>query len=173
MRTSLRTAAAAASSAALLLAAAPAAQAGNRQPIPEEHLTVHLATCADGGTVDGTGTGSFSEHSTFADDGTLIRYTLTINFSGPWTYSTTGESVTPHGAQRISFDFVNGTVTETGNYRTLTVAGEGWQLKSAGRTVRDLATGEVISESGPKVSDIGVPEVDNDLVCGLFGVDGA
>jgi hypothetical protein len=45
-------------------------------------------------------------------------------------------------------------------------------LKYAGRSVLDLATGEMV-KSGPDVADIGVPEVDNDLVCGLFGVAGA
>jgi hypothetical protein len=35
-----------------------------------------------------------------------------------------------------------------------------------------MATGQTLAESGPDVADIGVPELDNDLVCGLFGVQG-
>jgi hypothetical protein len=40
-------------------------------------------------------------------------------------------------------------------------------LKSAGRTVFDLESDEPLSKSGPNIVE------DNDLVCGLFGVDGA
>ena len=37
----------------------------------------------------------------------------------------------------------------------------------------DLESEEVVWKKGPDVADIGDLSFDNDLVCGLFGVDGA
>jgi hypothetical protein len=163
---------AAASVAALAGAVAGPAHAGNRVEIGGDHLNVVVAECADGAQVDGPLEGSYSEHPRFDRQGNLISVALTMEYKMTWTLSTTGASVYPHGTRHLVFDFVEGTITETGNYRTLTVSGEGRVLKYAGRSVLDLATG-AMAKSGPAVADIGIPEVDNDLVCGLFGVDGA
>lgn len=151
---------------------APAAHAGNRVEIGGDHQNVIVAWCADGAHVDGPLDGSYSEHSRFHRQGNLISLALTMEYKMTWTLSTTGASVYPHGTRHLMLDFIEGTITDTGNYRTLTVEGEGRVLKHAGRSVLDLATGEM-TKSGPDVADIGIPEVDNDLVCGLFGVDGA
>ena len=167
-----RAIAAGAGVAALAGAAAGPAHAGNRVDIGGDHQNVVVAECADHAQVDGTLDGSYSAHPRFDEQANLISLALTMEYKMTWTLSTTGASVHPHGTGHLVFDYVEGTITETGNFRTLTVAGEGRVLKYAGRSVLDLATGEMV-KSGPDVADIGVPEVDNDLVCGLFGVAGA
>lgn len=103
----------------------------------------------------------------------MISLSLNMEYKMTWTLDTTGESVYPHGTRHLVLDFVKGTFTETGNYRTLTVAGEGRVLKYAGRAVSLLDSEIPFWKSGPDIADIGVPEVDNDLVCGVFGLDGA
>lgn len=169
-----RTATATAAGAVLLLGlAAPAAHAGNRTPIGGDHEFVVVAECADGAQVDGTLDGEYSEHWRFDKAGSPLSLSYMMEYKMTWTLSSTGESVYPHGTRHIVFDYVDGTLTDTGNYRTLTVAGEGRVLKKTGREVLDMATWERLSKSGPDVADIGVPELDNPLVCGLFGVDGA
>jgi hypothetical protein len=156
---------------ALVLASAPAAHAGNRQDIGD-HGDVVVAECADGGNVTGPLEGSVSFHERLAKDGSLMALSLSMEYKMTWTLSTTGQSVYPHGTRHLVFDFADGTVTESGNYRTLTVAGEGRVLKYAGRSVLDLESGEWWKK-GPDVADIGDPSFDNDLVCSLFGIDGA
>lgn len=157
---------------ALATAASPPAQAGARIDM-DDHSYVVVAECADGAQVNTTLTGGYSEHPRFDEQGNLTRLALNMQYTMTWTLSSTGASVHPHGTRHVVFDLVAGTITDTGNYRTLTIAGQGRVLKYAGRTVLDLQTGQLLSKSGPDVADIGVPELDNNLVCGLFGVDGA
>lgn len=90
-----------------------------------------------------------------------------------WTLSSIGESVHPHGTRHLVFGHVAGTATVTGDHRTYTVAGEGRVLKHADRVVSDISTWGTMSKSGPDVADIGVPEFDDPLACGPFGVSGA
>jgi hypothetical protein len=171
-RRSITSTIAAAAAAALATAAAPPAHAGARIDM-DDHSYVVVAECAGGAQVNNSLTGAYSEHPRFDEQGNLTRLALNMQYTMTWTLSSTGASVHPHGTRHIVFDLIAGTITDTGNYRTLTIAGQGRVLKYAGRTVLDLATGHTLSKSGPDVADIGVPEFDNDLVCGLFGVDGA
>lgn len=163
-RTTLAAGAAVAAFAGFL--AMPAAHAGNRTELPDFGDVV-VAECADGGQVTGPLEGSISRHPKFDREGNMISLSLNMEYKMTWTLSTTGESVHPHGTRHIVFDFVNGTGTDTGNYRTLTIAGEGRVLKSAGRTISDLESEEILFKSGPNIVE------DNDLVCTLFDVEGA
>jgi hypothetical protein len=161
----------AAATAAAALAATPALAGpdngnGARQPL-SGFGDVVVATCADGGTVSGPLDGSIVRHSRYDQDGNLVRLTLNMEYKMTWTLSTTGESVYPHGTRHIVLNFADGISTDSGNFRTLTATGEGAVLKWAGRTVEDLETEELISKVGPAVAE------SDDLVCGLFGLEGA
>ena len=161
----------AAATATAALAATPALAGpdngnGARQPLGGFGDVV-VATCSDGGTVFGPLEGSFVRHEKYDQDGNLVRVTFNMEYKMTWTLSTTGESVYPHGTRHIVLNFADGISTESGSYRTLTVAGEGAVLKWAGRTVEDLETEELISKVGPAVAE------SDDLVCGLFGLEGA
>lgn len=163
--------------AALTVVAAPAASAapgtGNRVFIGD-HNDIVVAECADGGSVMGPLIGYASFHERVDRDGNVISLSIAMEYKMTWTLSTTGESVYPHGTRRLLFDFDAGTITDTGNYRKLTLAGEGAVLNYAGISIYDLATDKTLYHRGPAVSDTTPDDpASNDLVCGLFGVDGA
>lgn len=90
-----------------------------------------------------------------------------MEYKMTWTLSTTGESVYPHGTRHIVLDYAKGIYSDSGSYRTLTAAGQGVVLKVAGRIVEDVETEELISKVGPSVAE------SNDLVCAVFGQEGA
>ncbi|WP_401000558.1 hypothetical protein [Agromyces sp. GXQ0307] len=183
-RTKVRRAVAAASAlttaAALALCAAPAAHAapgngnggGNRVDIGD-HDGIVVATCADGGIVSGPLEGYASFHERTDRDGNVVSLAIAMEYKMTWTLSTTGESVYPHGTRRLLIEFDEGTITDTGAYRTLTLAGQGAVLNYAGISVYDLATDDVLYHRGPAVADSADEAASNDLVCGIFGVDGA
>lgn len=146
---------------------------GNRVDIGD-HDDVIVATCANGATVAGPLQGSASIHETIDKQGNFVSVAIAMEYKMTWTLSTTGESVHPHGTRRILIEFDKGTVTDSGNYRKLTIAGQGAVLNYAGFSIYDLATDEVLYHRGPDVADGGRDvAASNDLVCGLFGLDGA
>ncbi|MBM7504749.1 hypothetical protein ACFPER_16285 [Agromyces aurantiacus] len=158
-----------------LLAATPANAApgnGNRVDIGD-HDGIVVATCADGGVVSGPLDGSASFHETFDREGDLVSLAIAMEYKMTWTLSTTGETLSPHGTRRLLIEFDEGTITDTGNYRKLTIAGEGAVLNYAGISIFDFATGETLYHRGPDVADSEDVEASNDLVCGLYGLDGA
>ncbi|WP_430646795.1 hypothetical protein [Agromyces sp. GXS1127] len=169
-----------AASGALALLSAPVAHAapgngngnGNRVDIGD-HEGIVVATCADGGIVSGPLEGYASFHERVDRDGNVVSLAIAMEYKMTWTLSTTGESVYPHGTRRLLLEFAEGTITDSGAYRTLTLAGHGAVLNYAGISVYDMATDEVLLHKGPSVSDSADVEASNDLVCGLFGVDGA
>lgn len=171
------TAAATIATAASLVAtpalAAPGDNGQGRRVAISGHEGVIVATCADGGEVTGPMEGYVTVIESLDAEGNLVMLRLTMEYKMTWTLSTTGESLYPHGTRHLVFDYVDGTFTESGTMRTLTVAGEGAVLKYAGHEVRDLWTFELISKAGPDLADIGDPAFDNDLVCALYGQDGA
>src|SRR5215211_7489379 len=61
----------------------------------------------------------------------------------------TGKSIPVNGVRHIVFDFVNGTFTETGVLRHVTVPGQGIVLHESGRIVSGLESEELIFEAGP------------------------
>jgi hypothetical protein len=159
-----------------LLGAAPASAApgehGNRIDIGD-HDGIIVATCADGSTVAGPLDGEASFHERFDRDGNLVSLAIAMEYKMEWTLSSTGETLYPHGTRRLLIEFEEGTITDTGNYRKLTIAGEGAVLNYAGISIYDLVTEEVLYHKGPDVADGGDVAASNDLVCGLYGLDGA
>ncbi len=174
MRTRIITALAA-STAAAALGASPALAGpdngkGARFDISDHGACTIVATCADGATVTGPMDGEAVMHERFDQDGNLVQMSLNMEYRMTWTLSTAGESVYPHGTRRLVFDFVDGTITESGSYRLLTVAGQGSVLKWAGRTLMDLDS-NIIDKVGPAIADWH-PETSDDLVCAVFGQEG-
>ncbi|MGR2753884.1 hypothetical protein [Agromyces arachidis] len=168
--------AAAGAACALALLAPSAAHAapgnGNRVDIGS-HDDIVVATCADGSTVQGPLDGEASFHERWDEEGNLVSLAIAMEYKMTWTLSSTGESVHPHGTRRLLIEFAEGTVTDTGSYRNLTIAGEGAVLNYAGISVYDFATDEVLYHRGPAIADGEDVSASNDLVCGLFGLDGA
>lgn len=165
-----------ASAFALALFAPSAAHAapgnGNRVDIGD-HNDIIVATCADGSTVQGPLDGEASFHERWDKDGNLVSLAIAMEYKMTWTLSSTGESLYPHGTRRLLIEFDKGTITDTGSYRKLTIAGQGAVLNYAGISIYDFATEEILYHKGPDVADGGDPAVSNDLVCGLYGLDGA
>ena len=168
-RTTLSWAAVGAFAVSTLMAAPAMAAPGNgngvRVPLVVPGIFV-VATCADGGTVSGPLEGTIVRHEKVDRDGYVVKEILNMEYKMTWTLSTTGESVSPHGTRHIVLDYVNGTFSDSGTYRTLTAPREGFVLKVAGRLVEDLETEELISKAGPSVAET------DELVCALFGLEG-
>jgi hypothetical protein len=86
----------------------------------------------------------------YDNSGTLLREVVHVTFVGSETNDVNGKSVPVNGQRHIVFDFVNGTITETGVLRHVTVQGQGIILHESGRVVVDLETEELLFEAGPK-----------------------
>lgn len=154
--------------AGLLAAAVPApAQALQWQPI-EGHGGLVLATCADGSQVLSRLTtdprrNRFATTPVLDDDGNLTGMVLMLKYAGDFVHSTTGRTVSGSGTDRVVIDFVAGTDTHTGNRWTVTLRGEGWVVKQAGRVTYDAADGAVLDLAGIDTGDWSV-------LCEVFGV---
>jgi hypothetical protein len=85
----------------------------------------------------------------YGDNGTLLREVAIVRFVGTSTNDTTGKSIAVTGHRHITFDFVNGTFTETGVLRHVTVSGQGIILHESGRIVSGLDTEELLFLAGP------------------------
>lgn len=148
------------------LTATPAQAAEGRQWYPlGDHGDIVVATCADGSEVHSPdmldprrNRYSFQE----TDDGAV----LFLQYAGEFTHSTTGQTVSGRGFDRVDFDDVTGIGTSTGNRWTVTFAGEGWLVQEAGRVTFSLADGAVLSYTGAAYGD------GFDVLCEVFGVKG-
>jgi hypothetical protein len=157
------TAAALATAAVALLPAAPASAASARVPIGD-HPPYVGAVCSGGEEI------LFSVDSGYAvtratESGVAVNMTYRLSY----TLLSSGEVVGARGARRIVLDFAAGTITESGNYRSLQLPGEGWVMKGAGRKVWDMTAPESappVWEAGPTLS----VEDEVSLACRIFGL---
>ena len=72
------------------------------------------------------------------DDGDVLREVIEAHFVGTATNDSTGGFLPVDGERHIVWDFVEGTWTETGTLRHLTVPGSGVVLLQSGRIVYPL-----------------------------------
>jgi hypothetical protein len=149
-----------------VIAPATSAQARDWQPI-EGHAGLVLATCSDGSQVLSTmptdpRRNRYSMQDVVDADGSVTGMVLMLKYAGGASHSTTGRTITGSGVDRIVFDFLTGDQTSTGGRWTVTLAGEGWVIKDAGRVTFDAASGEM---------DIaGIASSDWAVLCPYFGV---
>lgn len=177
MRALLRLAVTATAATAVLgLASAPAAASPSKTydrgsvDLPADWFPA--ATCADGSVIGLGFTVDFVEQVWFDDAGEAVRETKTMRYVGAFEHLGTGErSSAVRGARAVHVDLVEGTLSSSGNYRTMTVPGEGVLLKWAGREVYDLEDWSALKAAGPQFDELSPGG--QDLVCGLFGLEGA
>lgn len=147
------------------IATAGGAVAAGREPITG-HEPFVIATCAGGEEIWAGVEGYVNNTREILDaNGEVVGVVFNIRYTLSSTLGTTGEAFYAHGTARLALDFVAGTLTESGNSRTMTEPGEGWVLKNAGRTVKDLWTDDVLWKAGPAS-----PE-DAAFQCGQFGLE--
>jgi hypothetical protein len=146
-----------------------AAQNLNRESASWAPADEVVATCADGSNI-GLGFDLVRNVHDHADaSGEVIRQTRNVNYIGIFENLSTGERYTFRGTRIVTFDFVEGTFTSRGNYRTVTKPGEGTVLHSAGIYVEDLdVEGLFYHRAGPTL-DEWAPGGDA-AVCSLFGL---
>jgi hypothetical protein len=160
-----RTAVSVAAAGLVALAATPA-QAREWLPI-EGHDGMVLATCSDGSQILSAVPAEprrnrYSMDFVVDEDGTTTGMVLMLKYAGGAIHSTTGQTITGSGVDRIVFDFLTGDQTSSGGRWTVNLAGEGWVIKDAGRITYDAASGEV---------DIaGMASADWGKLCSFFGV---
>jgi hypothetical protein len=146
-----------ATAAALLAVGAVVATAAAGQPVVVEkqnELTRHFANLPTCTAFGFTHTEDYAVTRTVTDfydnEGNLIRETLHVQFVGTATNDATGKTIPVNGVRNITFDFVEGTFTETGVLRRVTVAGSGIVLHTSGRIVEPLQQGlEPLFVAGP------------------------
>jgi len=153
----------------LLMLAAPAAAAENQTRVavsfPPDEV---VATCSNGAEI-GLGFDIVRNvHSYYDETNNLVKESRNINYTGVFQNLSTGEQYTFQGTRHVTFDFVAGTFTSTGNYRTVTQPGIGTVLHSAGREVFDLLDEIIIFQSGPKYDELNDGAAAD--ICGLFGL---
>lgn len=130
-----------------------------------------VATCADGSEI-GLGFDLVrNTHDHYDRDGNLLRTRRNVNYTGIFENTETGEQYTFQGTRIVTLDYVKGTFTSAGNYRTVTMPRAGVVLHEAGIYVEDLdVEGLRYHEGGPKLDEVAAGP---DAVCSLFGLDGA
>lgn len=128
-----------------------------------------VATCADGSQV-GLGFDIWRNTVVRSDaDGSAVSETRTNTYVGSFVHLTSGEVYTFRGTRIVTFDFVRGTFTSRGDYRTVTMPGAGVVLHDAGIQVDALEEELVLFSAGPKDDEF---TLGADAVCSLFGLDG-
>jgi hypothetical protein len=161
--------------AALALTGASAASAAenvNREFLSRPTTDEVVATCADGSEVGLGFDLTRNVHNFYDSDGELVRQSRNVNYVGTFENFGTGERYTFRGTRIVTFDFVNGTFTSRGNYRTVTMPGAGTVLHAAGIYVEDLdVEGLFYHQAGPNF-DEWAPGGDA-AVCSLFGLEAA
>ena len=86
----------------------------------------------------------------FDESGALVKQVRIIQFKGrEWNSDDPSKYLDVHGTRRLEFDFVAGTITETGSNFHITLPGQGVILLQSGRMVVDLSFSEILSMSGP------------------------
>jgi hypothetical protein len=156
---------------ALVAGPADAATNTNREAVSWPTTDEVVATCADGSEI-GLGFDLVRNvHDHYDRDGELVVQRRNVNYIGIFENLDTGERYTFRGTRIATFDFVDGTFTSTGNYRTVTMPGAGVVLHSTGISVKDLdVEGLFYHQAGPKLDEW---VAGSDAVCSLFGLEGA
>jgi hypothetical protein len=128
-------------------------------------------TCSDGSQV-GLGFDIVRNvHDEYDADGNLTLERRTVNYTGIFENLTSGERYTFQGTRVVTFDFVDGTFTSAGNYRTVTMPHAGIVLHDTGISVESLdVEGLVYADHGPSLDEWAAG---SDAVCSLFGLQGA
>jgi len=110
-------------------------------------------------------------HEYYDGDGNLTLLRRNVNFIGIFENLTSGEQYTFQGTRIVTLDFVNGTFSSAGNYRTVTMPGAGIVLQAAGVSVESLDTeGLIFHAGGPTYDEWAGGSA---AVCSLFGLQGA
>jgi hypothetical protein len=132
---------------AILISLAAASLAAAATPViveKQSSLTRHFAGLAD---CEGSGFTHTEDYQVtrsvtqFYDrEGTLVREVLHIRFVGTATNDETGKTLPISGTRHLVFA-ADGTFTETGVLRHVTVRGDGIVLHESGRIVRPLEEG--------------------------------
>jgi hypothetical protein len=143
--------------AALAIVCASATTAAASKPVVVEkqnELTRHFANLPECMAFGFTHTEDYAVTRTVTDfydnEGNLIREVLHIQFVGTATNDVTGKTLPVNGVRHLTFDFVEGTFTETGVLRHVTVPGSGIVLHDSGRLVAPLEDGlEPLFVAGP------------------------
>lgn len=151
-------------------AMAPASAADN---VTRETLSFPaeaVATC-EGGVQIGLGFDIVRNVHDYSDSsGTIVRERRNVNFIGIFSVMGTDQTYTFQGARIVTQDFVTGTFTSVGNYRTVTQPGTGIVFHAAGREMFD-ENFDLVFSAGPKYDEAS-PAAQSDI-CGLFGLQAA
>ena len=126
-----------------------------------------VATC-EGGVQVGLGFDIVRNVHEYTDStGTVIGEKRNVNFIGIFSLMGTDRTYTFQGARIVTENFVTGTFTSVGNYRTVTQPGVGVVFHAAGREMFD-ENFDLLFSSGPKYDEAS-PDAQSDI-CGLFGL---
>jgi len=128
-----------------------------------------VATC-EGGAEIGLGFDlTRNVHDRYDGSGELTRQIRNVNYTGIFENLATGDRYTFQGTRVVTFDFVDGTFTSRGNYRTVTMPGAGTVLHTAGMYVEDLdVEGLFYHQAGPVFDEWTAGGAA--AVCSLFGL---
>ena len=153
-----------------LAAAGSAAAADNSRGALSWPTTDEIVAVCDDGSEIGLGFDLVRNVHDFTNrDGDVVRQTRNVNYTGIFENFSSGERYTFQGTRVVTFDFVEGTFTSRGNYRTVTMPGAGVVLHTTGIYVEDLdVEGLFHREAGPRFDEWS-PGGD-DAVCSLFGL---
>lgn len=148
------------------LLAGPAHAASVEHFAMDSYEPVVVATCGDGHEIENhltDGHGTFMARS--GPDGSPV-YQLNLKYTMQYTDLRTGETYAATGTRHLTMDG-SGYTVDSGNHRSLSVPGDGWVLKMAGRKVFGPDE-EVVWNAGPAVNDTDVANV-----CAIFGLEPA
>ena len=128
-----------------------------------------VATC-EGGAEIGLGFDlTRNVHDKYDSADELTRQVRNVNYTGIFENLATGERYTFQGTRVVTFDFVDGTFTSRGNYRTVTMPGAGTVLHTTGMYVEDLdVEGLFYRQAGPVLDEWTTGGAE--AVCSLFGL---
>ncbi len=128
-----------------------------------------VATC-EGGVEIGLGFDlTRNVHEQYDRSGELTRLIRNVNYTGIFENLATGEEYRFQGTRVVTSDFVDGTFTSRGNYRTVTMPGTGTVLHTTGMYVSDLdIEGLFYRQAGPVFDEW--TDGAGDAVCSLFGL---
>ena len=164
------TAAPAIALAATAALAGPASAADNSRSSLSWPTTDEIVAVCDDGAEIGLGFDLVRNVHVFEDrDGTVVRESRNVNYTGTFENFATGERYEFQGTRIVTFDFVARTFTSRGNYRTVTMPGAGVVLHTTGMYVEDLdVEGLFHREAGPRLDEWTAGGTE--AVCSLFGL---
>jgi hypothetical protein len=84
----------------------------------------------------------------FNHAGDPVRVRVHVQFQGVLTNLSTGKTLRDHAAFSDTFDFIDGTLTETGIIFHYTIPHQGLLVADQGRIVFDLESGELLFVAG-------------------------